>query len=177
MEADLALPGEEDADGSLAGVRRRVTGRVIVDLRTSGNKEENGGDESCFDDHSCAALASDTSPFAHRGKRGLGGVSAVEPPMDVSQQSSSSKDRQLRDQGQILQTLLLMLGFFLTGIETQDEPPLPKRASLLYPHHGHAFTFDERRSFAPIWIPLPFQRDKVSVCGTGFAGIPGNCSI
>lgn len=51
MEAELALPGEEDADGSLAGVRCRVTGRIIVDLRTRGNKEENGGDETCFHDY------------------------------------------------------------------------------------------------------------------------------
>lgn len=71
MEAELPLPGEEDTDGPLAGVRCRVTGGIIVDLRTCGNKEENGGDESCFDAAtavhivccSAASLASDTPAF------------------------------------------------------------------------------------------------------------------
>lgn len=112
MEVELPLPGEEDADGPLAGVRCRVTGGVIVDLRTCGNKEENGGDESCFDAAtavqivccSAASSASDTPAFTHAEKNQSEICQELKlaplrlPSRDASSQSNAAKgDPSCRD--------------------------------------------------------------------------------
>lgn len=108
VEADLTLPREEDADGSLAGVRCRVTGRIIVDLRTCETKRRMGGRWKllwwlpgtvvqlvCC---SAASLASGMTPFMHteqnesRISEELKLVTTFIQQMDASQESSSSKD-------------------------------------------------------------------------------------